>query len=424
MLIARAAFVAAVVCAGALAPVHAAAPLTLDAAFRRVIDTHPDLAALRAEQQALAARIDIAALEPALELGASLENALGSGTVAGLDGAEFTLSLAGVLERGGQRAGRIAVAERELEQLEPSVAGRRLDLLAEVARRYLDALAAEQFEQILRAEQQQREALAAAVASRRRAGAESESAALAARAAQLRVEGELDLALRAAAHARATLAALWGSADGDFALTGADLGRLPRLQALDELLERLADSPEMQRFAHAERLREARLQLARSAASADLQWQFGLRRLQAERDWAMVAGVSIPLGGAGRAEPGIRAAQAELAALAFERESEQRALALTLHQAHRAFDLAAAQVQHLDARLLPALEAALEAAERSYRSGASSPLEWSQLQGELIGARRTRIEAALSAHRALIELQRLTGRSFAFDADRSEGDPS
>lgn len=421
MLTTRAALAAAIVWAGALAPAQAVAPLSLDDAFRRVIETHPDLAALSVQRQALDARIEIAAQAPALQFGASVENALGSGAAAGFGGAEFTLSLAGVLERGDKRAARAVLAERELEQIEPQVEARRLDLLAEVARRYLDALAAEQTAQLLREELQQRETLVQAVAQRRRAGAESEVAMFSAQAARLRVEGELDRTRRSAGHARAALAALWGETDGGYELVAVDLGRLPNLSALDTLLAQLADSPELRRFADETRLREARLQLARSERVADLQWQIGLRRLQAERDWGLVGGVSLPLGSANRAAPAMRAAEAELAALSYEREGELRALALTLHQAWREFDLAHARVQHIDSRLLPALREALDAAARSYRAGASSHLEWSQLQGELITAQRERMEAALSAHRALIELQRLTGRSFVLDSTDPDG---
>ena len=52
------------------------------------------------------------------------------------------------------------------------------------------------------------------------------------------------------------------------------------------------------------------------------------------------------------------------------------------------------------------------AAERAYRAGAISYLEWAQLQSERTAARKQQLEAALEAQRALIEIQRLTGQSF------------
>ena len=72
------------------------------------------------------------------------------------------------------------------------------------------------------------------------------------------------------------------------------------------LREVLKDTPELKRFGDETRIRESRLQLARSAQGSDLEWQIGLRRRQAESDWGFVAGVSMPLVNARRAEPDIR----------------------------------------------------------------------------------------------------------------------
>ena len=65
--------------------------------------------------------------------------------------------------------------------------------------------------------------------------------------------------------------------------------------------------------------RGARLQLARSQAAPDLQWQVGVRRLQETGDAALVAGLSMPLGSRSRAQPQIHAAEAELEALSIGR---------------------------------------------------------------------------------------------------------
>ena len=61
--------------------------------------------------------------------------------------------------------------------------------------------------------------------------------------------------------------------------------------------------------------------------------------------------------------------------------------------------------------MLPKLGKAEAAAERAYRAGAISYLEWAQLQSERTAARRQQLDVALDAQRALIELQRLTGQS-------------
>src|SRR5690606_42105786 len=60
-----------------------------------------------------------------------------SSDLRGFDAAELTVTLAGVLERGGKLDARRAVAQANLDSLAPQRETVRLDLMAEVARRYL-----------------------------------------------------------------------------------------------------------------------------------------------------------------------------------------------------------------------------------------------------------------------------------------------
>ena len=412
MLMFRAAVAAAVVVLGAQAPVHAAEPLTLDDAFARVIDTHPDLVVLRHSQAALAADVDLAAQRPAFTLGASAENVLGTGAASGVNGVELTLSLASVLERGDKRGARVALAQRRLDGIELQREGKRLDVLAEVARRYLDAASAQAIERVTREDLAQREKIVAAAAKRVAAGGAPESVQLAADAARLRVASNVEQAQRRQQMEKRRLAVLWGGTDAEFDLAAVDLAQLPPVPDYRDLVQRLANTPELRRFADQSRLREARLQLARSASKPDLEWQVGVRRLQAESDWGLIGSVAIPLGSARRAEPAIRAAEAELAAVDLEREGESRALQATLSEACGQLDLAVATARQIDEALLPQLQRAEAAAERAYRAGALGYLEWAQLQTDTTAARRERLDAGLAAHRALIELQRLTGETF------------
>ena len=69
-------------------------------------------------------------------------------------------------------------------------------------------------------------------------------------------------------------------------------------------------------------------------------------------------------------------------------------------------------MQRLRDDILPKLGKAEAAAERAYRGGAISYLEWAQLQSERTATRKQQLEAALDAQRALIEIQRLTGQAF------------
>lgn len=419
-----AALAACVVALAVALPTRAATPFTLDDAFARVADTHPQLRLIGARNNVLRAELDRAQLRPALVAGVELENAFGTGEASGLSGAELTLTLASVLERGGKLDARRVLANSRIDALAVEREAQRLDLLAEVARRYLDIVAAQHQAQIAELDVAQRKLTVVAARERHTAGASPESVVLTAQAALARAELDQVRAEARADAARQHLAALWGERGPSFTVVGQDATALPTIAEFATLADWLERTPELAQFVGEQRIREARLQLARSEATPDLDWQVGVRRLQDSGDFGLVGSVSMPLGTRSRAQPGIRAAEAELAALSIEREVKGLALYSTLAEAHGRYRVARIEVQSLGEDVLPRLAKAEAAAAHAYRAGAASYLEWATLQAEHTDARRQRLEAALAAQRALIEIQRLTGQPFvaAARASNASGD--
>ena len=407
-----AAFAALVAVAVVAFPTHAADRLSLDDAFSRVAERHPDLRLFGTRRDVLSAELERATLRPALVLGATIENALGTGDASGLRQAELTLTLASVLERGGKLDARRTLAQSRIDVLAVEREGRRLDLLAEVARRYLAMVAAERQREIAQLDIGQRQRTVAGARQRLQAGASPESVVLSAQASLAKAELDRARSEQRLAAARQHLAALWGERDPDFEVMASDPLRLPAVDDFAALVDLLERTPELNQFVGERRVREARLQLARSERSADLDWQVGARRLQTTDDFALVGSVSMPLGAASRAEPDIRAAEAELAAVEIEREAKGLSLYSTLAEAHGRYRVAEVEVTRLQDDVLPKLAKAEAAAERAYRGGAISYLEWAQLQSERTLARKQQLEVALDAQRALIEIQRLTGQAF------------
>jgi outer membrane protein, heavy metal efflux system len=385
--------------------------LTLDEAFERTIRLHPDLDRFRYLQIHAQAGLAEAEQTPPFSIGMDVEN-IGSGSRSGTDQAEVTLSLSSVLERGGKREARRSVATAQMQTLSLEQQARRLDILAEVGRRYLEVVATQALVGIAEAELERRKHLVELATARVRAGASPESVRLSAEAAVARAHLTRQ---RATADIRASsyrLAALWNDRTGASIRPFGDLLELPSAPTLESLRALLDRSPELRRFADESRLREARLQLANSARSFDIQWSAGVRRLEETHDWAVVAGFTVPLGSDQRAQPRVRAAQADIAALALERESEEISLYATLVEAQTRMSAASAEVATARDDVLPRLEAAEREAERAYRAGATSYLELAELQREMADARREQLNAALEGHRALIEIQRLTAEPF------------
>ncbi|MFO3706898.1 TolC family protein [Xanthomonas codiaei] len=390
--------------------------LTLDDAIARVAAKHPDLRLADGQQAVLAAEAQRDALRPPLRVGAEIENVFGTGPTRALDQAELTVTLASVLERGGKLDARRTLAQARIDALAPQRALARLDVLAEVARRYLAITAARQRHAIALETLAQRQRTVAAARQRLQAGASPESVLLAAQALQARAELERDRAHLDVSTARRQLALLWGARNLDAGDTSGDALQLPDIPDFEVVAQLLDSTPELARLTSEQRLREARLQLARSQASPDLDWQVGVRRLENNNATALVGSVSLALGSAGRAQPEIRAAQAELSLLDIERQSQALQLYATLADAHGRYRAGQLEVARMRDEVLPALARADAAAERAYRAGATSYLDWAQLQAQRSDARQQQLAAAVEAQTALIEIQRLTGQPFVVTA--------
>jgi cobalt-zinc-cadmium efflux system outer membrane protein len=388
-----------------------AVPLTLDAAIARVALDHPDLRLVDAQRPVLEARRDAAVLRPPMEVGVELENLLGSGDARGVQGAEATVSLSGVLERGGKLDARRLLAQAGIDALAPQRATARLDLLAEAARRYLDVARAQAALDIARVDIEQRRRAVDAARVRLQAGASPESVLFTAQAMLAQAELDRDRATQEAASARLSLAALWGARQAGFTTVTGNALQLPALRPFDVLADELQRAPELAELLGEQRIREAQLQLARTSSKPDWNWQVGVRNNRADSATSMVAGFSIPLGSARRAAPEIREAEANLALLPYERQARQQQLYATLAEAHGRYAGARLEVERMNRDVLPQLQKAERAAERAWRAGAASYMEWAQLQAMRIEARQRQLDSAIAAHTALIEIQRLTGQS-------------
>jgi cobalt-zinc-cadmium efflux system outer membrane protein len=403
----------------AVASGAAAQPFTLEDAHERVAQFHPDLRLFVPRREGLEADARAAALRPPLEAQVDVENVLGSGPLQGTRSAELTLSLAGVLERGGKREARRALAAARIDALGVQRAAIQLDLLAETTRRYLDLAALQAQRPLFDEDLAQRQRIARAARQRFAAGAAPEASALAAEAGVAQAEARL-----AALHGQQTaawrrLSLLWGApVDGAVPTVEPVPEAIPDLMALADLTARIAEAPELLVFADEARIREARLRLAETDASPDARWNVGVRRLQDGSDMGLVAGFSLPLGTRQRAEPAIAAARAEREALSMQRESAALQLEAVAVDAWSQVESGALQADHLRTAVLPRLERAAAQSERAYRAGALSYLEWAAVQTDITTSRLALLEARVAAQRALIELQRLTAESWSANAAR------
>lgn len=387
----------------------AAKPINLHDAVSRALESNPGLHGARYALRAREAEQGSAVLKPAPAVSLQVEDAFGTGSARGTERAQWTLSLSQVVELGGRAGYRRGAAEARTAVTQVQRDARQLDLLAEVARAYVDLLAA-----------QARHDLALDTLSlARKAHGEIRERVAAARSPEFHRRrtavdvARAELALEHAEHAwdvsSRQLAASWGEIDAGRLQAVGVLMQPPTIMAFDRLQARLDQQPELLHFVSEARLRDAEWQLARSRGRPELEWNLGARQLPGGDDQALVAGVSIPLFSARRARPKVEAADWRREQSRQDAQQARLQLSTRLFAIYQELRHALRELDALESVILPELEAVVAQTRDGLRRGRFSYYEWADAQRELLASRRARIDAAHEAHLHAIELERLTG---------------
>jgi len=385
--------------------------LTLDQAVTLAFERS---ALLRAEDAAVNAVRHQAALDglsPTITVGAEFENAMGTGAVSGVRSAETTLRLGRVFELGGKRAARqqIGVARVELQANER--AKRKLDLAAEVTRRYIEVVS-----------KQARLALSAqslvlsretveTMAYRVKRGRSSASDLALAELSVTRAELERESAAHELDSARVNLSVLWGEIKPDFEQANGTLDDLPETPALAALAERLLDTPAQRAYALESAQIDAQTRLAAASRRPDIQTTVGVRRLEALDDQGLVLSVSLPFGLDERASLAVDKQRAERERVDSQRINAELTAYAVLHASYQELQHARHEVEALRERMIPTARKALAATQAGYDEARFSFLQVAQVRAVLLGLQNDQIQAAARYHQTLAEIERVTALS-------------
>lgn len=396
--------------------------LELGDALARTMDRNPGLVAAGHEIEAAEGRLEQAGLRPNPELDVSVEDVLGTDPFAGVDSAETTVTLGWVLER-GVRERRVDAARAGVSLREVEVEIVRLDAAAETARRFVECLAYEA--RLTRADEAVRlaEETVDYVRERVAAGGAPEAELARARAdlarAELRRE-DYEHELESAYH---RLSAQWGETSPGFESVRGDVQTLPDSEPFETLLARVEGNPELARFMSEQRVDESRLRLARARSRPSWRVSAGVRRFERTDDVALVGNVTIPLPLRNRNQGRIAETRAEAARTQARADAARVRIETELFVLYQELRHDLQLAERLRADVIPALETALADTRRAYELGRYGYLELRAVQGELLEARSDLLEAAINAHRIVIEIERLTGTPFTSRATAQGGRP-
>ncbi len=387
--------------------------LTLRQALALALLGNPDLAAVSWDVRAAEARALQASLLPNPELEAEAEEVLGTEGRSGIQAAEVSLVLSQAIEMGGKRARRVRVAELEGELAGWDQEAQRLAVLTEVAKAFVEVLAAQERAALAGQLAKLAEQGEGTVAEKIEAGKESAVEGDKARVEVATSRIELARARRALAARRKALAALWGARAAAFERAEGGLDALAPVPPAEALVALVAESPEVARWATELRHREARLALERANAVADVTLSGGVQYFNEDEGGSFILGVGVPLPIFDRNQGGIGEARADLAKAREERRAADVRVHAELAEAYEGLAAAHAEATALESQVLPAAERAFAAAQEGYRQGKFGYLEVLDAQRTLFEGRQELIEALASYHKAVADVERRIGRSLS-----------
>lgn len=397
--------------------------LTLREALSIALLKNPELAAYSYDTRAAEARVLQAGLLPNPEIEVEVENFGGRRERSEFQTAETTFLLSQLIELGGKRSLRTRVAGLEKDLIDWDYAVKRLDVLTEVTRAFIDALSAQEQSALAGETVKVAEKVYQTVSERAEAGkvAPLETTRSGIELAKARME--YVKAMNSLEAARKRLSATWGQAAPTFERVEGDLEAVHPLPSADELNRLLSANPDIARWVKEREQREAALALEEVKRVPDLKIGGGVRRFEETDDHAFVLGVSIPLPVFNRNQGGIREARAKLEKASFESTAAQTKATGRLAEAYQTLVTSHAEAMSLKNDVLPAVELAFQGTSIGYREGKLDLLELLHAEQMLSETRGRYIQALTSYHKAAADIERLIGQGLnsAFVPGSSKG---
>lgn len=385
--------------------------ITLHDVIRATIASNPQLNSYPLRQEVLLGQRETAGLKPAININASIENALGTGDLRGFNGAETTISLSKIVELGDKRSTRVGVINRRLELLQSEQKVAELDLLSEATFLFI-ALAAAQERVSLQTE---------AVEIAEQTLALLEPLVTAGQTPQLelsRANAALSRAKIAERYANSTLetakiklASMWGSQNPQYSAVNANFFSPGEPGSLSSLLLNLERNPYIAVFANEQRLGEAQLREAQTQQQNNIQWTAGIRHLQEINDAGLIFNISVPLFNKQRSSGAMRSAQASMNETEARRVAALNNMRGQLYVLYKQLEHSIFEVHVLQDDVLPLLTDVLNQTKQAYENGRYSYLELVSAQREYLDAELSLINTTANVHMLRAEIERLSGEA-------------
>jgi cobalt-zinc-cadmium efflux system outer membrane protein len=198
-----------------------------------------------------------------------------------------------------------------------------------------------------------------------------------------------------------------------------DLYRRRRVPPFADLVDELEAAPEIVRDMAEKQLREAEVRLADAYRVPTPNVLVGFRRLQANQDETMTAGIFMPLPFSDRNQGNRSAARALLEKSKDTLQATDIRLRTALFKLYQELLHASAALDSLENEILTQAEASLALSRSGFLEGRFTYLDLADAERTLVALKRERIETAASYHQFVLDIERLTGQPLDDTTDKA-----
>ena len=382
-----------------------ASALTLEQALAHALRDNPDYLAARQETAAAAGARQQAGLLPNPELAFEVEDTRSASQTR-------SITLTQPFELGGKRAARVAVAEANAGVVDADLEARRYALRADIIQGFYELLLAEEAVRLAKQSQALAQRSLDSSGAQIRAGKLSPVSGTRAEVEQVTQRLELRRALQQRDNARVSLARQLGVSVIELGEPVGDLDRLPEPPGEARLLQAIRQTPAMLKARQQVAAGDADVDLQRSQRYPDVRVSLGSQYDELEGERVNLVGFSLPLPLFDRNQGNLLAASSRAdQARDLQRATELQIQAETL-QALRDWRSAAADVDDLRNRVMPAGQRTVDDLTRGFSLGRFAQLDVLEAQRALIAARGQYLLAQRAQIAAWARLERLHGPLF------------
>jgi cobalt-zinc-cadmium efflux system outer membrane protein len=383
--------------------------IVLRQALALALMRNPELAAFSWEVRAKEAEIIQVGLLPNPEVGAQLEEFAGSGERRGLDTAQSTLQIGQTILLGGKREKRVRLSVLERDLAGWDYEAKRLDVLTEVTKAFVDVLAAQEQVALSGELVGVASGVLESAAERVKAGKVPPLAETKASVELTNARIGLETSRKILAAARKRLSNLWGQAGAAFTRAEGSLADIGPIPSLDRIERLIAQNPDVARWVKEMEQRSAALELEKANAVPDVSVSAGWQRFNDNDDNAAIVGISIPLPLFNRNQGAILDAKRRQAKAKQESRAAEANAHTAMADSYQSLASSFVTATEIRDQVLPSAQLAFQTAQEGYREGKFDFLEVLDAERTLFETRGKFIVTLADYHKARADVERLIG---------------